>query len=113
MAAPRRDVWLARVPFGIFAGWLSAASFVSLGSTAAGYALVMGQTGWAILCVILATLLALLVQSRRPQAAEYGLTVAWALVAIVVANGMTVPGLVALASLAAVIGGLALARIHK
>ncbi|MBB3711003.1 hypothetical protein FHS00_000556 [Limimaricola variabilis] len=113
LAAPRRDVWLARVPFGIFAGWLSAASFVSLGSMAAGYGLAMGQTGWAILCVIFATLLALLVQSRRPQAAEYGLTVAWALVAIVAANGLTVPGLVALASLAAVIGGLALARIHK
>ncbi|WPY95552.1 hypothetical protein T8T21_05365 [Limimaricola variabilis] len=113
LAAPCRDVWLARVPFGIFAGWLSAASFVSLGSTAAGYGLVMGQTGWAILCVILATLLALLVQSRRPQAAEYGLTVAWALLAIVVANGLTVPGLVALASAAAVIGGLALARIRK
>ena len=110
LMAPERDVWLARVPYGIFAGWLSAASFVSLGSTAAGYGLVMNQTGWAILCIILATLLALAVQSRRPRAASYGLTVAWALMAIVVANGFNVPGVVALASLAAVLGALALAR---
>ncbi|WP_341213869.1 hypothetical protein [uncultured Limimaricola sp.] len=110
LLAAERDVWLARVPYGIFAGWLSAASFVSLGSTAAGYGLVMGQTGWAILCVILATLLALLVQSRRPRAASYGLTVVWALMAIVVANGLNMPGLVALASLMAILGALALAR---
>ena len=110
LTAPERDVWLARVPYGIFAGWLSAASLVSLGSTAAGYGLVMNQTGWAILCIILATLLALAVQSRRPRAASYGLTVAWALMAIVVANGFNVPGVVALASLAAVLGALALAR---
>ena len=110
LMAPERDVWLARVPYGIFAGWLSAASFVSLGSTAAGYGLVMNQTGWAILCIILATLLALAVQSHRPRAASYGLTVAWALMAIVVANGFNVPGVVALASLAAVLGALALAR---
>ena len=110
LMAPERDVWLARVPYGIFAGWLSAASLVSLGSTAAGYGLVMNQTGWAILCIILATLLALAVQSRRPRAASYGLTVAWALMAIVVANGFNVPGVVALASLAAILGALALAR---
>lgn len=110
LTAPERDVWLARVPYGIFAGWLSAASLVSLGSTAAGYGLVMNQTGWAILCIILATLLALAVQSRRPRAASYGLTVAWALMAIVVANGFNVPGVVALASLAAILGALALAR---
>ncbi|EYD71627.1 hypothetical protein [Limimaricola hongkongensis] len=109
LAAPRRDIWLFRVPVGIFAGWLSAASFVSLGSTAAGYGLVMGQTGWAILCLIAATLLALVVQSRRPRAASYGLTVAWALMAIVVANGLNMPGLVALASLVAILGALALA----
>ncbi len=110
LAAPARDIWWFRVPVGIFAGWLSAASFVSLGSTAAGYGLVMGQTGWAILCVFLATLLALAVQSRRPRAASYGLTVAWALIAIVVANGLTLPGFVALASLVAILGALALAR---
>ncbi|PHP29236.1 hypothetical protein [Limimaricola cinnabarinus] len=110
LAAPARDIWWFRVPVGIFAGWLSAASFVSLGSTAAGYGLVMGQTGWAILCVFLATLLALAVQSRRPRAASYGLAVAWALIAIVVANGLTLPGLVALASLVAILGALALAR---
>ncbi len=110
LAAPARDIWWFRVPVGIFAGWLSAASFVSLGSTAAGYGLVMGQTGWAILCVFLATLLALAVQSSRPRAASYGLAVAWALIAIVVANGLTLPGLVALASFVAILGALALAR---
>ncbi|SDE05284.1 hypothetical protein [Limimaricola pyoseonensis] len=111
LLAPGRDVWWFRVPVGIFAGWLSAASFVSLGSTAAGYGLVMNQTGWAVVCVLMATLLALLVQSRRPRAASYGLTVGWALFAIFVANGVALPGLVALVSLAAVLGALVLARI--
>lgn len=110
LAAPSRDIWLLRVPLGLFAGWLSAASFVSLATTGAGYGLVMDATGWAILSIIAATLLSLIVQLRRPRAASYGLTVAWALFAILIANGTALPGLVAAASLVAVLGALLLAR---
>ncbi|SFS07345.1 hypothetical protein [Yoonia litorea] len=85
LRTPERDIWLFRVPVGIYAGWLTAASFVSLGSTAAGYGLITDQTGWAYLGIAGALLVAAPVQwfSKAPS---YGLTVVWALVAIIVAN---------------------------
>lgn len=41
--APRRDVWLARVPLGLYAGWLTAASAVSLGVVSEGWGLLASQ----------------------------------------------------------------------
>ncbi len=111
LAAPDDDRGWLRIPLGLFAGWLSAASFVSLGVTSAGYGLVFDSTGWALFCIIAATALALLVQSRRPRAAEYGLTVSWALFAIWMQNGSTLPGLFAATSLAAILAALAMARV--
>jgi len=92
MATPRADRWWFQAPVGIYAGWLTAASFVSLGSTAAGFGLVTDAMGWAYLGIGLALITALVVQLRAPRAPEYGLTVIWALVGIVVANGYTLPG---------------------
>lgn len=92
LAAPRADRWWFQAPVGIYAGWLTAASFVSLGSTAAGFGLVTDAMGWAYLGIGLALITALVVQLQAPQAPEYGLTVIWALVGIVVANGYTLPG---------------------
>lgn len=86
MRAPIRDVWLFKVPVGIYAGWLTAASFVSLGSTAAGYGLITDQMGWAYIGIIGALVVALPVM-RTAHAPFYGLTVVWALVGIIVANG--------------------------
>src|SRR6056297_2048118 len=37
LRSPGRDRWLAHAPVTVYAGWLTAASFVSLGSTAAGH----------------------------------------------------------------------------
>ena len=87
MRAPHQDYWWFRAPVGIYAGWLTAASFVSLGSTAAGYGVLTDQMGWAYLGISGALVLALVVL-RATQATPYGLTVVWALVAIVVANQM-------------------------
>jgi len=83
--APKTDYWMFKVPVGIYAGWLTAASFVSLGSTAAGYGLLTDQMGWAYLGIIGALALAAMVMLRT-AAPSYGLTVVWALVAIIVAN---------------------------
>lgn len=86
LRAPRNDIWWFRVPVGIYAGWLTAAAFVSLGSTAAGYDFLTGPVGWAYICISGALVVTTLVL-RRASAPAYGLTVTWALIAIVLANG--------------------------
>lgn len=87
LRAPDTDsVWL-RTPVAIYAGWLTAATFVSLGSTAAGYGLLTNSLGWAFIGISLALLVAILVQRMIPRAPWYAATVIWALVAIMVANG--------------------------
>ncbi|SMY09086.1 hypothetical protein [Flavimaricola marinus] len=85
-SAPRRDKWWFRVPVAIYAGWLTAASFVSLGSTMAGYGLVTDAQGWAYIGIGLALVVTLLTQRQAYNAPAYGLTVIWALVGIIVAN---------------------------
>jgi len=88
LRAPATDRWWLQAPVGIYAGWLTAASFVSIGSTMAGYAVLTDGQGWAYLGVIGALIVALAVLWHKPNAPEYGLTVVWALVGIIVANGM-------------------------
>lgn len=84
--APKVDSWWLQAPVVIYAGWLTAASFVSLGSTAAGYGIALGSLGWAYLAIILALGVTLAVIARKPTAPEYGITVIWALIGIIVAN---------------------------
>ena len=98
LQAPRKDLWWFRVPVGIYAGWLTAASFVSLGSTAAGYGLLTDALGWAYIGIIGALIVTALVL-RRVSSPAYGLTVIWALFAIIVANGSAQIGVTALAGL--------------
>jgi len=86
LRSPDHDRWLLRAPIALFAGWLTAASFVSLGSVLAGYGLLMDQVGWAYACIGFALVIALIVQNRAKGAPEYGLVVVWALVGIIVAN---------------------------
>jgi len=85
-AAPWFDKWTLQRPIGLYAGWLTAASFVSLGSTATGYGLIAPLPA-AILGVLLALGAAAAVQHWLAKSAEYGGAVAWALVAIIVQNG--------------------------
>lgn len=84
--SPKFDRWWFQAPVGIYAGWLTAASFVSLGSTAAGYGIILSSLGWAYLGITLALGVTLAVLARRPSAPEYGFTVVWALIGIIVAN---------------------------
>ncbi|MDE0968559.1 MAG: hypothetical protein OSA51_04045 [Octadecabacter sp.] len=87
--APREDPWLALWPISIYAGWLTAASFVSLGSTAAGYGILFGANGWAIVGITLSLFVSLTLQIKKPTAPAYGMTIIWALVGIIAANGIT------------------------
>lgn len=102
MRAPQKDQWLFKVPVGIYAGWLTAASFVSLGTTAAGYGVLTGALGWAYIGIIGALIVASLVLIRRTST-FYGLTVIWALVGIIFANGLATWTVSALAGVGIVI----------
>jgi hypothetical protein len=88
--SPTRDRWLFQSPTAIYAGWLTAASCVSIASTMAGYGLVADAFGWAFIGIALALIAALAVFLRRPQAPEYLFAVIWALTGIIVANGSAV-----------------------
>ncbi len=83
--SPVQDRWFAALPVGLYAGWLTAASCVSLGLLAAGYGM-MDQTTAAVVCTLLALVIASGVQNQLKRAPSYGIAVIWALVAIVVAN---------------------------
>jgi hypothetical protein len=109
VSTPTSDRWWLRMPVAIYAGWLTAASFVSLGSTAAGYGVLLGGLGWAFLGIAMALVVAVLVQRRVPRAPGYGGTVIWALVGIMVANGAGQLGVTLLAGLGALVVGSLLA----
>jgi hypothetical protein len=114
MRTPRRDRWFLAGPVALYAGWLTAASFVSIGLLGAGYGVAFGETGWAWAAVLAALATVLAVQSRVPHAPEYGLAAAWAFVAVAVANLGESPALVAAALLAAaLVAAYALARVRS
>ncbi|WP_460273288.1 hypothetical protein [Celeribacter sp. ULVN23_4] len=101
--APVLDPWLARMPVALFAGWLTAASFASLGYIGAGYGVVMGDVGWAYLCLVGALVVAIYGTRLRPDAPFYPLGTAWALIAIVVKNWGSEWGVATLAGLGALV----------
>ena len=113
LRTPQADGWFARVPVSIYAGWLTAASFVCLGSAAAGYGLLTDQVGWAFIGILLASAVALIVQADLKTAPTYGLTVIWALIGIIVANGLTLVGLFALGGIILMSGLIALQQLRR
>ncbi len=88
--APVADAPWAAWPVGLYAGWLSAASCVSLGLLAAGYGW-MDQTTAGLVFVGLAIVLGGFIQAALGRAPTYGIAVIWALVAVVVANWQATP----------------------
>jgi len=109
-ATPAQDFWLLSAPLALFAGWLTAASAVSVGVVLAGYGL-LPDSAAALAMMAVAFAMAVLVQRRNRRQPLYSATVIWALTGIAVANGSTLP-LVTGAALAAalVLGVLALRR---
>lgn len=84
LRAPRRDRLLASAPLGLYAGWLLAASCVSLGILAAGYGF-MGQISAAAGALALAVILALAVLRQRRSLA-FSAALVWAFAGIVAQN---------------------------
>lgn len=85
LSAGRDDrLWL-RTPIALYAGWLTAASCVALGLMLAGHGVVSAQLA-ALAMIVLALVIALVVNTLRADAPEYIAAVIWALVGIIVAN---------------------------
>lgn len=103
LRTPRQDRWWLQAPIGLYAGWLTAASFVSLGSTAAGYGVVFGEIGWAYAGIIGALVVTLAVLSRRPNTPGYAISVIWALIGIIVTNQFAEIGVSLLAAIGAML----------
>jgi hypothetical protein len=91
LRAPARDRAWNALPLGLYAGWLTAASCVALGTVAMGHGL-GGETAlsWAGLALALAIAVPLTLRLRVPT---YPIAVAWALIGIVAANATTAPAL--------------------
>lgn len=97
--------WLTLWPFGLYAGWLSAAAFVNVST-------VLPRLGWdrfgltpeglALVVIPAAAALALLLLGLFRGALPYALAVVWALVAIALANAQGPAPVAWAASLAAV-----------
>lgn len=94
LATPRREPIFAAAPVGLYAGWLTAAAFVSLGLLAAGYGLVDARpAAWAAIAGAAITALAVGLRRREPA---YFAAIAWALAGIAWANGSGRLGIAAL-----------------
>ncbi len=91
------DRWLLLAPLAVYAGWLTAATGVSLGVLLTGYGWLSDRAA-AVVLLALVLALAISVQLALGRAPEYGLTVVWALVAVCVRNGV---GNVAVTAMAA------------
>lgn len=103
------DRWLQQAPVAIYTGWLTAAACVALGVSLGGYGL-LSPTIAALVSLALALGIAVTVQYRLHRAPEYGVTVIWALVGVIVQNsdpfnaaviGLSVLGILAILSLRA------------
>lgn len=88
--APVSDRVWAAWPVGLYAGWLSAASCVSLGLLTAGYGWLDATTS-ALVFVGLASVIGCFVQAALGRAPTYGIAVIWALIAVMIANKDTTP----------------------
>ncbi len=87
---PDHERWLLTAPLALYAGWLTAASWVSVGLILGGYG-ITGPELAAIVALLGAAATAQFVQRAAPHAFEYSATVIWALIAVVVANVGTAP----------------------
>lgn len=87
--SPARDaVWL-RLPLGLYAGWLTAASFVALGTVAMGYG--VASPLWTTFVALGAALALAVWMMLQIRVASYAFAVAWAAVGVCVANAATAP----------------------
>ena len=108
-----RPGWAFALPVGLYAGWLTAASCVSIGLLGAGYGLGSAVT-WALIMIAVALALGIAVQRLAFGIWTYGLALAWALVGIAVRNGADTVTVTLMALVGVVaISGLALRQLRQ
>lgn len=81
--------WFVILPFGIYAGWTTAATFVNVATVAPGYGFDrfgLSIPGYAMASLAAATVVTALILWLTRGNAVYAATIAWALVAIIVAG---------------------------
>lgn len=103
---PMRERFLLRAPVGLYAGWLTAASWVSVGLLGAGYEIGFQEFGWAILCIFAAFITAFVIILRVRSAIAYMGGVTWALIAVAVKTAQSTPTVALLSGLGAMALGL-------
>lgn len=81
----RRDATWQALPVGLYAGWLTAATGVSIGLMLAGHGWT-GQTAAAVLALLMVLAVGLAVQAARPRVWTYAAALIWALAWIAVVN---------------------------
>lgn len=106
-----QDRWILSAPLAIFAGWLSAASLVSIGIMLGGYGILPHPIAALVMLAILVGG-GIYIQSRRPMMPVYGATLVWAIIAVAVANLNSAPTLAIAALAAAVLTGAATAWLR-
>lgn len=79
------DRWTLQAPLALFAGWLTAASMVSLGVILTGDGW-LTNTGSAVAMLVAILVVAMSVQRLRPEMPVYSAAVIWAAIGIAVAN---------------------------
>ena len=95
--------WALSLPLGLYAGWLTAASFVALGLTGAGYGILGDAWFWAVMMILCALGFGVMNQNTFQGVWTYGVALAWALTGIVVANWGATPSVAILAGIGAVL----------
>ncbi|MEM9794864.1 MAG: hypothetical protein AAF919_00130 [Pseudomonadota bacterium] len=112
LRTPATDRWWLQEAVGLYAGWLTAASAVSIGLAASGWGIPpFAPEGWAIAALSLGLVIAVAVLTWRPVL-SYGAAIVWALIAVAVRNGTDTVGIFALVA-AAIIVAVTLGRFSK
>ncbi|MFY0691961.1 MAG: hypothetical protein JXR14_08605 [Paracoccaceae bacterium] len=109
--------WAARLPIGLYGGWLTAASFVALGLVGAGYGIGtefgLGQVGWAVLSLTGALVLTLYVL-RQTSVWTYGFAASWGFAGIIVQNLNSQPAVAGAAGVAVLlVAGSVLRQLRR
>jgi hypothetical protein len=79
------DRWWQQAPVAVYAGWLTAASAVSIGLLLGGYGW-LPETPAALLALSIGLAGAVATQYFLHRAPSYGITIIWALIGIIVGN---------------------------
>ena len=99
--SPQEDFWTASGPVGLYAGWLTAASFVALSTVLVGHGVLSeGPASWMALACAFAVAIGL---GKLDMPVSYTVASVWALIGITVANWGVWPAFAVVAALAAVV----------